>query len=175
MPEETQEQQEVVQEDESAPQGEDTTDWKAESRKWEARAKKDADKAKANAKAAQELVEFKQQSMSEAEKAIDAARAEGRTSALAEAGGKLAAAEIRAVAAGRMDDEQVAELVGSLDLSKFLTETGNVNAEAVTAFVGRIAPQQTTTFPDLGQGARQTIPLNGDPLLRDLKTKLGIR
>jgi hypothetical protein len=154
-------------------------DLTAEVEKWKAQARKHEERAKANAKAAQELDEFRKQSMSETEKAIELARTEGRREALTEAGGKVAAAEIRAAATGRMNDEQVSTLLENVNLARFVDDAGEVDRDAVVAFVDGIAPQPTEqpTVPvDLGQGARTggTLPLNGDPLLRDLKSKLGI-
>lgn len=145
-------------------------------RKWEER-------AKANAKAAKELEEFRQQSMSETEKAIEQARTEGRRQALTETGQKIAAAELRAAASGRMTDEQLTTLLDGLNLARFVDDDGEVDREALTAFVDGIAPKPTEDEPavpllDLGQGARsvgQNAALNGDPLLRSLKEKLGIR
>ena len=63
---------------EPAPAQADGTDWKAESRKWE-------DRSKANAQAAKDLEKLQQAAMSDQEKAVAAAKAEGRTAAEAEA------------------------------------------------------------------------------------------
>lgn len=142
-------------------------------RKWEER-------AKANAKAAKELEEFRQQSMTETEKAIEQARSEGRREALTETGQKVAAAELRAAAKGRMTDDQLSTLLDGLDLARFVNDEGDVDSDALGKFVDGIAPKPidgTAPVLDLGQGARaagQNAALNGDPLLRDLKTKLGI-
>lgn len=163
--------------------GEDGADLAAEVDKWKAQARKHEERAKANAKAAQELEEFRKQSMSDTEKAIEQARAEGRQQALTEAGSKVAAAELRAAATGRMTGEQLDTLLEGINLTRFIDEDGEVDRLAVTKFVDGIAPQPTeettTTAPvlDLGQGARgtgQNAALNGDPLLRSLKDKLGI-
>lgn len=161
--------------------GEPTTDLASEVEKWKALSKKNEDRAKANAKAAQELEEFRKQSMSETEKAIEEARTAGRREALTEAGAKIAAAEIRASATGRLADEQVATLIDNVNLARFVDDDGEVDRAAVAAFVDGIAPPPAENQPvvvDLGQGTRnagQALALNGDPLLRDLKSKLGIR
>ena len=160
--------------------GDETTDLASELDKWKAQARKHEERAKANAKAAQELEEFRKQSMSETEKAIEEARSAGRREALTEAGAKIAAAEIRASATGRMADEQVATLLENVNLARFVDDDGEVDREAVAAFVDGIAPppaENQTATVDLGQGTRnagQHVALNGDPLLRDLKSKLGI-
>ena len=78
----------------------DEKDWKAEyekvlaeSRKWEGRAKQ-------TAPAAKELEKLKQESMTELERAVAQAREEAKLEGLREGGSKIAAAEIRAAAAG---------------------------------------------------------------------------
>lgn len=158
--------------------GDQAVDMAAELEKWKAQARKHEERAKANAKAAKELEEFRQQSMSETEKAIEQARTEGRRTALVEAGTRVAAAEIRAAASGRLSDDQVATLLDNVNLARFITEDGEVDRNAVVTLVDGIAPAPTERPPlDLGQGARnpQNMPLNGDPVERALKDALGIR
>lgn len=166
--------------DATEPDTGDVTDWAAEAEKWKTQARKHEERAKANAKAAKELEEFRQQSMTEAERAIEQARTEARREALSEVGGKIAAAEIRAAATGRMSSEQVSTLLDNVNLARFISDDGEVDRDAVAAFVEGIAPQPIETAPirpDLGQGARnpQNMPLNGDPVERALKDALGIR
>lgn len=141
-------------------------------------ARKQEDRAKANAKAAQELEQLRQATMSEQEKAVAQAREEGRKQAITEFGGQLVDAEIRAVAAGRLDDRALNVLFQSLNRAAFLNEDGTVDQKSVAEFVSGIAPPpppKDPAFPDLGQGVRSApAALNGDPLLRDLKARLGI-
>lgn len=163
------------------------TDWKAEAEKWKELSRRNEERAKANATAAKERDELKQRTQTEAEKAIGEAKAEGRAEALRETGGKLVKAEVRAQSAGRLEAAQIDALLEGLNPTAFLTEEGDVDAGKVKAFVDGIAPSRTddteetsTTFPkvpDLGQGARgrETMALNGDPILRDVKAKLGIK
>lgn len=161
----------------------DTTDWKAEAEKWKSHARKQEDRAKSNAQALKELDKFKEASMSDLEKAVAQAKADVRTETLREVGGRLAAAEIRASAAGRLTDEQLEGLLEGLNFGAFLDDEGDVDKAKVTSWVDRIAPQRNdepepTRFLDLGQGARggrQNMALDSDPLMRDLKDKLGIR
>lgn len=155
--------------------------WQAEAEKHKSLSRKHEERAKANANAAKELEQFRQQTMTETEKAIEQARNEGRQLALTEVGAKVAAAEFRAAAAGRLDPEQVDTLLENLNVGRFIGEDGEVDREAVARFVDGIAPKpteesSTATALDLGQGTRtnQNAALNGDPLLRDLKSKLGI-
>ena len=162
--------------------GEESKDWAAEATKWRDLARKHEERAKANAAAAKELEQLRQQSMSETEKAVAQAKAEGRSEGLALGAARIVAAEIRAAAAGRMTGEQLEALLEATNLTVFIGEDGDVDQVKVARFVDGIAPMPTEEeetrhgFPDLGQGARRgaSVPLNGDPLLRDIKAKLGI-
>lgn len=145
--------------------------------KWRDLARKHEERAKANAAAVKELDELKKQSMTDIEKAVATARTEGETNATRKASAKVAAAEIRAAAAGRLDDSKIAALLEGIDLGKFVDDDGEVDTAKVTKFVDGIAPTDdgTPTVPDLGQGARgSTAPLGSDPLLASLKATLGI-
>lgn len=130
--------------------------------------------------AAEELEKLRRAAMSEQERAIVEARAEGRLAAMSEFGARVVDAEIRAAAAGRFTDGQMRVLLQGLNRSAFLAEDGSVDEKSVHEFVDGIAPPQQPaadqrTILDLGQGARgDANALNGDPLLRDIKAKLGI-
>jgi hypothetical protein len=125
-----------------------------------------------------ELEKLRTASLSETEKAIAEAKAAGRTEALAETGKRLAAAELRAAAAAAGLD--VAEVLDLVDLTRFVGEDGNPDekaiAEAVTKFAGLRGEPAVTTRPGLDLGPRASaMPLNGDPILGALKSKLGIQ
>lgn len=169
-------------------EGTETTDYKAEAEKWQALARKHEDRAKKNATAEKELEELRKQAMTDQERAVAEAKAQGRTETLAEMGSKLVLAEFRAVAAGRLDDDQLTTLLENLNVTGLLTDAGDVDQAKVARVVDGIAPKEadagtgtaTTTQqtrPDLGQGARadSSKALNGDPLLRDLKAIVGAR
>lgn len=162
----------------------DTVDWKAEAEKFQALQRKWEDRAKVNATAAKELEQVKAASMTEQERAVAEAVAAARMATLTEVGGRLAAAEMRVAAAGRLDDQQLATILDTVDLAKFLDQDGEVDTSKVQAFVDGIAPapQAEATVlnvfnpVDLGQGARgKDLPLNGDPLLNAVRDRLGIR
>lgn len=142
---------------------------RAEAKKWEGR-------ARANAPAAKELEQLRQASMSDLEKAVAVARQEARTEALRESGTRLVDASVRLAATGRGVD--VDALLDGLDRNRFLTDEGEPDEKAILQWVDRLVPKPDTgtrSFPDLGQGSRTAaLPLNGDPLLADLKAKLGI-
>ena len=138
----------------------------------ERQARREAEKARKTLE--KELAELRQQSMSDTEKAIEQARIEARTQVLAEFGGKVAAAEVRAAAAGRLEAEQVETLLDGLNLSRFVKDDGDVDRDAVTKFVDGIAPKpQQGPRGALDQGARSTTPLNGDALTNALAAAVG--
>jgi hypothetical protein len=146
----------------------------------ERKARRDAEKAAKAATA--ELDKLRQATATDQEKAVMAAKAEGRTEALREAGTRLVEAEVRAAAAGRGVD--IDALLEGVDRSKFLDDEGEPDRKLIQEWIDRIVPAQEEQeqpgfrAPNLEQGTRTTTAntaLNGDPLLRDLKSKLGIR
>jgi hypothetical protein len=158
------------------------------SRKWE-------DRAKSNADAAKRLAEVERSAMSDQERAVAEAAAKARAETLAEFGSSLVDAEVKAAAAaltaaGRPVDAAALLEGDTLNRAAFLDADGRADAAQVAAWLDRVAPkaadpaaeqQQPTApvWPDLGQGQRGTakndMALNGDPLLRDVKAKLGIQ
>lgn len=112
---------------------------------------------------AQELAALKAATQTDTEKAIEAARAEGRTAALREAAGKLVEAHFTAATANRMTDDQRNALLTGIDRRQFLAADGvSVDTAKLTAFVDQIAPAATANPPgtppatgprlDVGQG-----------------------
>lgn len=156
------------------------TDMAAEVEKWKTMARKQEERAKHNSQAAKELEEFRRQSMTDQERAVAEAVDHARKSVMTEMAGRLVDAEVRAAAAGRNLD--VDALLEGLDRGRFVTDAGEPDRDAVTAWVDRIAPAPqeqpqsiAPAWPDLGQGVRtEHMALNGDPLLKALKGKLGI-
>lgn len=145
-------------------------DYKAEAEKFKALARKHEERAKSNAEKAKGYDELKKSQMTEQEKAVDAARAEARAEVLRESAPRLVSAEFRAVAAGRLTAEQVVELIEDLDMTKYLTEDGEVDTERVTKKVDALAPKGDgkPVFPDLGQGKRTAASASLDPRAADL-------
>lgn len=127
------------------------TDWKAEARKWEER-------AKANKSAAEKLAEIEESSKTADQKAAERLElAEKRAVELEQKADRAEVAAEKGVPIGLIHGSNRAEMEAA--------------ADALIAFRG--APG--TPKPDPSQGAK--IPdyaLNGDPLLADLKSKLGI-
>lgn len=63
--------------------------------------------------------------------ALTAAKEQGRNEARLEYGVQLAAAEIKAALAGVMTEEQIADVVDDLNLSRFVDDEGQVDKDAV--------------------------------------------
>lgn len=168
---------------------------KTENEKYKAFARKQEDRAKGNSDAAKqvealkaELEQFRTASMSEQEKALakaaKEAEAKGRADALGAVGQRLVRAEFRALAAGNIPD--LDGVLDDLNLAKFIGADGEPDGRAIEAAVRRLTPPKPAEpepaapstapgpRPDLTQGTRQTMPLNGDPLLASLKAKLNI-
>lgn len=147
--------------------------WKFQSRKHEsiARARGDYDELKT---AKSELDELKKQGLSDAEKAVAAAREEGlaagRAEATRELGPRLVGSHVlAALAEKKVPTEQAKSLVEFLDHTKFLTETGEVDADKVTAYAAGVATGdgKQQHWPDMGGGDR-------GPQLRQTDREAGI-
>ena len=137
-----------------------------------------------------ELDKLKQAAMSDQEKAIADAVTAAKAETLAEVGGKIAASEFKAAAAGRLDDKQLTTLLSGPDLKAFLGDDGDVDGDKVRSFVDSVAPKPAD-MPDatpgdllagldLGQGTRGNGSGGSAPGLgttafeRDLRAKLNI-
>lgn len=103
-----------------------------------------------------QLADLQSASATEQEKAVKAARDEGRTEALTETATKLVSAEFKAAAKGRMEPAALAALLEDLDLSKFLDPKGEVDLERIEKKVTALAPEPGPNKPPLGGGARKT-------------------
>lgn len=159
-------------------------DLAAEVEKWKSFARKHEADAKKHLK---ELEKFQAANQTEQEKLLKAARDEGYNTAMSEAkqmfGQKLVAANFKAAATGRMEGKAIEALIGGLNVSSYLDDSGEVNTKAITEFVDTIAPpksndtgnadkkdqsQQQVSRLDLGQGNQNgagnsnTIPIGDD-------------
>lgn len=128
----------------------------------ERKARREADKQLKAATA--ELEKLRQQTMTDTERAIAEAKAQGRQEALIEATGRLVRAEVRAAAGGKLaDPDDAAMLLG--DLSEFVSSNGDVDSKAISKAIDELvkqkpylAPQGTKPAPLPGGGAT---PSNG--------------
>lgn len=127
--------------------------WKHQARKHEttSKARADYDTVKA------ERDKIKAASQTEAEKAVEAAKAEASTSAKVEARNQyvpqLVAAKLEAALAGKMPADKIAAQVDFLDHTKFLTDTGEVDTDKVKQYADGLVPAGGQ-WPDMGQGKR---------------------
>lgn len=118
----------------------------ADVEKWRTLARKHERDSKARAK---ELDELKASQLSDSERAIEAARSEGRSAAMNEVGARLAGAELRAQAATA--GAQLPDL-DYLNVNRFVNASGDIDADAITAFVESLPKAATpTAVPEFAQ------------------------
>lgn len=134
-------------ENEPAPPTESDTDWKAEAEKWKGLARKHETNWKA---ASSERDKLAQAQMTESEKAIEEARAEGRQAALSEVGRDLATAHLAAQAA-KAGVTIPQGLAAVMDVSRLLNEDGMPDEAAISSLVDSFA-SSTPTAPAYSQG-----------------------
>lgn len=117
-------------------------------------ARRDAERARKTLE--KELETLRQQSMSDGEKAVARAKAEGRTEALATANGRLLRAEVKALAAGKLADP--ADAVHFLNLDGLtVDDDGEVDAKAITKAIDQLLKDK----PYLAAGS-QRVQGSGD-------------
>lgn len=127
--------------------------WKHHARKHEnaAKAREDYDAIKA------ERDQLKQAGMTPDEKALEQAKQAAADAARAEVtstyAARLVGAELRAALAGKVPADKLAAQVEFLDHTKFLTDSGEVDADRVSAYAAGFG-QGGTQWPDMGQGNR---------------------
>lgn len=113
-------------------------DWEEEATKWKRFSRQNEDAKKALEK---RLADLEAVTMSDAEKAIASAKAEGRKETLSEVGVRLAKAELR-VAAADAGVSIPQSLDAYVDFSRMLDDEGNPNNEAITDFVSSLKPKK---------------------------------
>lgn len=107
------------------------------------------DERKLRREAEAKFTKLEKDHMSEQEKAIAQAKDEGRKEAVQAAGRRLAAAEFKAAAAGKIGDPAAALEV--LDLSKFVGEDGEPDQTAIAKVVDRLALAMPVVPPPTGR------------------------
>ncbi|HEX4018187.1 MAG TPA: hypothetical protein VHX15_15740 [Frankiaceae bacterium] len=144
----------------------DTTDWKAQARKWEARAAEN----KAAAKKLAEIEAANQSAQERAETAAKAAEDRAQAATL-----RIASAEVRAALTGIVPDP--AAIVEDLNLAKYLTEDGEVDADKVAALQAKyqaLAPAGSRApRPNPAQGGSGQPAKTLTELVADLERKPG--
>ena len=145
-------------------------------------AERKAKQAETQAKqATAELEQLRTASMSEQERAVATARAEGRAEALKVATERLLKAEVRALAAGVLADPD--DAIHLLDLSSYEPDSdGGFDSKAIQADLKKLVAAKPYLSPAPGNGAseggprgdRLQQPLGSDPLEQTLRDALGI-
>lgn len=88
------------------------------------------------------------ETQTEQQKAVTAAEARGRSTALAEAGSQMVEAYVRAAATGRMSEEQVSTLLQGLDRTRFVNPSnGQVDAAMISGYIAMLAPTGPAGWP----------------------------
>jgi hypothetical protein len=138
--------------------------WRYQSRKHEGQAKSSAAELADLRPKAKQYDDLAAASRTEHERALDEAKAQARAEADRDAALKIAAAEMRVAAKGRIDDAKLAAVLEPIDMSKFLADDNTVDTARVAAFVDGIAPAQQAggaKSPDMGQGRREAGTASG--------------
>lgn len=155
----------------------DGKDWKSEAEKWKAQSRKNEQQAKANAEAARRLAELEEADKSESDKL---------TKRLTEAEARAAASELRLLKlevglekgltkdqAQRLTGETREELEADADQ---LIEMFGVKTADEDEPEGDPLPERTPHEKlRPGRKGADPLPLNGDPIVKALERKLGIR
>jgi len=97
--------------------------------------------------------------MTDQEKAVAEAEQRGAAAATTKVAARLARAEFRAAAAGKLDAETLNGFLEYADLSKFVTDDGEPDEKAIAAAVKRLGG---TTSTDFDGGARTTAGKGAD-------------
>ena len=126
-------------------------DLKAELEKWKAMSRKTEAQAKANAEAAKELEALKKASLSDQERLIESTREETRRAVRLEFAEKLVDAELKSALNGRTLDGNA---ILDFNKSAFIDDSGDIDTEAIEAWVEAHTKQAENSLPDLGQGVR---------------------
>ncbi len=128
--------------------------WRLYARRNEDRVKQMGDYAQLKEQA-EAYQKYLQDSQTEQQKAVAEAEARGRKAALAEAGGHMVEAYVRASAAGRMSGEQVDTLLQGLDRTRFVNpSTGQVDAAMVQSYIAMLAPAPAAPLYPVMPGAQ---------------------
>lgn len=128
-------------------------DWKAKAREWEKRAKANQAEAKKNADAAKRIADIEEAQKTAEQKAQDAAKAADQRAQAANQ--RVARAEVKAALTGIVDDPE--SIIEDLNLSRYLTDDGDVDEDAVAALRTKYEalrpPSRRAPNPNPAQGA----------------------
>lgn len=105
-----------------------------------------------------ELETLRRSSMTETEKATAEAEARGRSAATADFGKRLATSQFDALASKRNPGFDTAEMLGLIDLSKFVGDDGEPDEKAIATAVEKLVPAADGVVPNFDGGTRTTAP-----------------
>jgi seryl-tRNA synthetase len=148
---ETEETVEAVEAETEAIEETGTVDLEAEVEKWKALSRKNEQRAKANDEAAKQLEELRKSQLTEQERLIESAKDETRKILRLEFAEKIVDAELKSSLNGRVLDGGA---LLDFNKSSFVTEDGDVDSDAIQAWVDAHSTKTDLPKPDLGQGAR---------------------
>ncbi len=124
-------------------------------------------KAQENASAAKRLAEIEEQSKTETERLLDGARKETAEQVRAEIvgtfGQRLARQSFRAAAAQRNPEFDAVAVLDDINLARYVGDDGEPDEDAIRAAVERLVPQGGRVRGDVGQGVRNTAPVEVRP------------
>jgi hypothetical protein len=125
-----------------------------------------SEERKARREAEAKFTKLERDHMSETEKAIATAKDEGRKEAIQSAGRRLAAAEFKAAAAGKIGDPEAALEV--LDLTKFVGEDGEPDKASIQKVVDRLSVAMPVQTPNgrVPAGPRSDEGVEGTDFIR---------
>jgi hypothetical protein len=126
-------------------------DLQAEVAKWKSLSQKTEKQAKANDQAVKDLEQLKRTQLTDQERLVESAKDETRLAVRVEFAGKIVDAEFKSSLAGRSLDGSA---LLDFDKGSFITDSGEVDSEAITAWVDAHSTKTALTSPDMGQGTR---------------------
>jgi len=123
----------------------------AEAAKWKALSQKNEKQAKANDQAVKDLDQLKRTQLTDQERLVESAKDETRLAVRVEFASKLVDAEFKSSLSGRsLDGNALLEF----DKSSFITDGGEVDSDAIAAWVEAHSTKTALASPDMGQGSR---------------------
>jgi len=141
----------------------ETTDLASEVDKWKKLSRKNEARAEANAIAAKEREALRAANLTDQERLIASTRQETELVIRREYAGKLAESELKSALVGKTIE--AASLL-SFDRSTFIDESGEVDSNAIAAWVEAHTKAPEIPAPDLGQGLRGKSPSGKAQLTR---------
>lgn len=104
--------------------------------------------------------------MTDQEKAVTAAEERGKSTALAAISARMAKAELRAAAAGKVDDATLTGFLEYADLSKFVGADGEPDAKQIAAAITSLGGGERATNFDGGARTNSGKPADMNALIR---------